>query len=168
MPQESNKQIDAGQNDEFLGYFNESGLPHPDNWPQGSPVFVTASQRAPQITYNLPQSDSIDVSPFPLDGSVVEFSGPLFSGKIVSRMKDVPSMAAEDQSPPLCPSDEYFKGRSRLFQWTVQGVFSKRCRFDKVLTGQYLDRPFRNAPSSSLVKRGLDLMKNRLPDTFVW
>ncbi len=168
MTKERSIQVDNDENDEFLSYFHESRLPHPDHWPEKSSVFVTASQRAPQITYNLSRSESLDVPPFPLDGSVVEFSGPMFSGKIVSRIKDAPSMTTSDRSPPLCPSDQYFKGRSRLFQWTVQGVFSKRCRFDKIVTGQYLDRPFRNAPSSTIVKRGLDLMKNRLPDTFEW
>ncbi len=161
-------QIDSDENDDFLSYFRESGLPQPDHWPDNSPVFVTASQRAPLITYDLKQRDDVDVTPIPLDGSIVDFSGPLFRGKIVSRMKDVPSMSTEGQTPPSCASEEYFKGRSRLFQWTVQGVFSKRCRFDQVVTGQYLDRPFRNAPCSSIVKRGLGLMKNRLPDTFDW
>ena len=155
--------------EEFLSYFHESALPDPDRWPENSPVFVTASRRAPDISYKLHTCNSEGtVAPFPLNGSVVPFSGPMFHGKIVSRIRDVPAMASSDQSPPSCPSSDYFKGRSRQFQWTVQGIFSKRCRFDKVVTGQDLSRPFRNTPSSTIVKRGLDLLRNRLPDTFEW
>jgi hypothetical protein len=172
----SNSTIQEDEHDEsedqrrkdFLSYFNDSKLPNPDCWPDNSPIFVSASKRAPEIKYQLHASNDNEVKPFPLDGSIVPFSGPLFRGKIVSRMRDVPSMAPRGQSPPLCSSDEYFKGRSRQFQWTVQGVFSKRCRFDKVVTGQDFTRPFRNAPSSAIVKRGMDLLRNRLPETFEW
>jgi hypothetical protein len=156
----------------FLSYFDDSKIPHPDEWPDNSPVFVSTSKRAPGIKYHLPQAEQNNnntATPFPLDGTVIHFNGPLFRGKIVSRMKDVPSMSIpSEHSPPLCSSEVYFKGRSRKFQWTVQGVFTKRCRFDKIVTGQNLDRPFRNAPSSTLVKRGLDLLRHRLPNTFEW
>lgn len=37
-----------------------------------------------------------------------------------------------------------------------------------MLTGQDFGRPFRNTPAVSLVKRGMGLLKNRLPDSFVW
>lgn len=157
--------------EEFLSYFHESKLPHPDQWPDNSPVFVAASKRAPRIKYQLNgKGDNNDkVSPFPLDGSVICFNGPMFRGKIVSRMKDVPGMVLPGQhTPPSCSSENYFKGKSRQFQWTVQGIFSKRCRFDEVVTGQDFDRPFRNAPSSAIVKRGLDLMRSRLPENFEW
>lgn len=160
------------QRTEFLSYFRESQLPHPDQWPDQSPVFVTASTRAPKVNYQLNRKGGIEgdnekVSPFPLDGSAIPFDGPLFRGKIVSRMRDVPAMVSPGQeTPPVCPSEDYFKGRSRQFQWTVQGVFSKRCRFDEVVTGQDFDRPFRNAPSGAIVKRGIDLMRSRLPENF--
>ena len=155
---------------QFLSYFHDSKLPYPEKWPENSPVFVTASKRSPEIKYQLDESesDTQEATPFPLDGSVVSFSGPMFSGKIVSRIRDVPSMTLPSHQPPSCPSQNYFKGRSRQFQWTVQGSFSQRCRFDNVVTGQDLDRPFRNAPSSAIVKRGLDLLRNRLPETFEW
>jgi len=48
----------------------------------------------------------------------------------------------------------------------VSGTFTKRMRFDEVVTGQDFGRPFRNSPASHLVKRGLDLLKNKLPETF--
>jgi hypothetical protein len=168
-PKYDNGKTKEHKRKEFMSYFHESKLLHPDQWPENSPVFVTASKRVEDINYELPQSKVTEVpTPFPLDGGVVLFHGPLFRGKIVSRIKDVPAMSLSNQSPPLCSSEQYFKGRSRQFQWTVQGIFSKRCRFDKIVTGQDLERPFRNAPSSTIVKRGLDLMRNRLPETFEW
>ena len=166
--EESNKR-------EFFAYYHESKLPHPNQWPEQSPVFVTSSKRAPEIQYRL-QSEKLQVghntnepaTPIPLDGSVVLFNGPIFRGKIVSRMRDVPLVMYQGQSPPSCSNEDYFKGRSRQFQWTVQGIFTKRCRFDDIVTGQMFDRPFRSTPSSAIVKKCLNLLEHRLPDTFEW
>lgn len=158
----------------FISYFKQSRIPHPEHWPAKSPIYVTSSARAPYIKYDLKLEEkqrdnhSKIPSPFPLDGEVVSFNGPLFQGSIVSRMKDVPhSTVPSAVDEEIVRSDEYFKGRSRQFQWTVQGIFKKRTRFDQVVTGQDFGRPFRNAPATTLVKRGMDLLKNRLPDSFV-
>jgi hypothetical protein len=69
---------------------------------------------------------------------------------------------------PFHNSEAYFKGRSRHFQWTVQGVFKERVRFDEMVTGQDFDRPFRNPPAMKLVDQALVLLKTKLPDTFEW
>ena len=106
---------DAVVKQEFLSYFQTSGLPSQDKWPEGSPVFLAASQRAPNIKYDLPPQESHSLSPFPLDGTSVSFEGPIFKGKIVSRIKS-------DSNPNISSrGNSYFKGKSRLFQWTVQG-----------------------------------------------
>lgn len=55
-----------------------------------------------------------------------------------------------------------------MFQWTVRGVFKKRMRFDEVVTGQDFDRPFRNTPSASIVRTGINMLRNRLPESFEW
>lgn len=99
-----------------------------------------------------------------MNGRAVPFDGPNFSGVMKSRMRDVPV-------PPRCDRDgmsngSYFQNRSRQYQWSVRGRFKRRIRFDKIVTGQEFGRPFRNAPSSRVVKKGLDLLKHKLPETF--
>lgn len=151
----------------FLSYFHQSKLPHPDKWSEESPIYISASRRAPAITYDILPQQSETPPPFPLDGTIISFDGPLFKGKIVSRVKDVPAMNMTHRTPS-CPTTQYFKSKSRMFQWTVQGTFKKRIRFDKVVTGQEFARPFRNAPSASIVRKGISLLRSRLPDTFEW
>ena len=154
---------------QFLSYFRESEIPDPECWPSKSPLYVTGSKRARDVKFDLPRQSNQSSPPLPLDGTVVTFSGPLFQGKIVSRVKDSPNMTKmTDKQPPVCSSKEYFKGRSRQFQWTVQGSFSKRIRFDEVVTGQDFGREFRNPPANVVVRKGLDLLRNKLPDTFEW
>ena len=154
---------------QFLSYFRDSKLPDPEFWPSKSPLYVTGSKRAGDVKFNLPRQNSQSLPPLPLDGTVVTFSGPLFQGKIVSRVKDAPIMTnATDKQSPACSSKDYFRGRSRQFQWTVQGFFSKRIRFDEIVTGQDFGREFRNPPSNVIVRKGLDLLRNKLPDTFEW
>lgn len=93
----------------------------------------------------------------------------------MSRVRDVPSTSSKaslDETskrlfrPAVVDSKKYFAGRSRQFQWSVQGRFAERVRFDRVVTGQDFGRPFRNAPAVSLVKKGLELLKPKLPETF--
>jgi hypothetical protein len=132
---------------------------------------VVPSHRAQEIEFNLPCDAHNDEEPvllnsLPIDGTVVQFNGPNFDGKLVSRVRDSPTAAANVQERKLMSNNEYFQGRSRQFQWTVQGRFSRRMRFDEVTTGQEFGRPFRNTPSSKMVKRGLDLLKHKLPETF--
>ena len=111
---------DALVKQEFLSYFQTSGLPSQDKWPGESPVFLAASQRAPNIMYDLPPQVSHSLSPLPLDGTAVSLDGPMFKGKMISRIKDAPQMAASNSSNSS-KANSYFKGKSRLFQWTVQG-----------------------------------------------
>ncbi|KAL7541351.1 hypothetical protein ACHAXR_010849 [Thalassiosira sp. AJA248-18] len=146
----------------FSAYAQQSGLPPPSGWPSNSPLLVIPSHRAPDVKYDLPREECHGKSGLPMlpmNGRVVPFDGPNFEGKILSRMKDVPTT-------PKGANDQYFQNRSRQYQWSVQGRFKKRIRFDKIVTGQEFGRPFRNAPSSRVVKRGLDMLKHKLPESF--
>lgn len=170
--------VSTEEEEKFLSYFRKSSLPkNPNEW--GSPIAISESSRAPYIVYDLDQDkkreDPAEANAnmpnssrgcFPLNGEVVEFSGPLFEGKIVSRVRHMPE--GEGQGDRWKKNKQYFEGRKRLYNWTVQGKFKERIQFDNVLTGQDLGRPFRNAPSASLVKKGLDLLKTRLPESFKW
>ncbi|KAL9183693.1 hypothetical protein ACHAXT_004549 [Thalassiosira profunda] len=150
----------------FAAYAEESGLPSSSEWPAETPLLVVPSHRAPDVEYDISCNDSYAAeSRLPLNGSAVPFDGPHFEGKLVSRVRDVPTTPL-DESSKMMSNREYFQNRSRQYQWTVQGRFKKRIRFDKIVTGQEFGRPFRNAPSSRVVKRGLDLLKHKLPETF--
>lgn len=152
----------------FSSYSQQSGLPPLENWPTGVSTVVTPSLRASDICFDLPDNDTSlfsDVKTLPMNGDVVRFDGPNFEGKLVSRMRDVPLHPCKASS---MTNAEYFSNRSRQYQWTVQGRFKRRIRFDHVVTGQEFGRPFRNMPSSTMVKRGLDLLKHKLPETFEW
>ena len=149
----------------FSSYAQQSGLPSSSEWPGDSPLLVVPSNRAKDVKYSL-ENDGGDSSlpAVPMDGRVVPFDGPLFQGKLVSRMRDVPT--SNPNSEVKMSNREYFQNRSRQYQWSVQGRFKKRSRFDKIVTGQEFGRPFRNAPSSGVVKRGLGLLKHKLPESF--
>lgn len=152
----------------FLSYSQQSGLPSAENWPSDISTVVIPSQRAPAIEYQLPHNTlgSACVKSLPMNGDVVHFSGPAFEGKLVSRMQDVPLLPRKRTSKMT--NAEYFNNRSRQYMWTVQGRFKQRMRFDEVVTGQEFGRPFRNTPSSTIVKRGLNMLKHKLPETFEW
>jgi len=168
MGKSSNTVTNDSEKEEFLSYFQTSNVPNPGKWPEESPIYLAASQRAPNIKYDLPPQESRVSPPFPLDGTAVPLDGPLFQGVMVSRIKNAPRMVKSSSSNPSPNNAKYFKGKSRLFQWTVQGTFKRRIRFDKLITGQEFDRAFCNTPSTALVKKGIDLLRSRLPDTFEW
>lgn len=156
----------------FSAYAQESGLPSTSSeWPSNSPLLVVPSNRASGIEYEVPPNETVlddresSLNALPMNGCAVPFDGPLFSGNLKSRMVGVSSRQAGDADNRMS-NQEYFQNRSRQYQWSVQGRFKKRTRFDKVVTGQDFGRPFRNAPSSRVVKRGLDLLKHKLPETF--
>ena len=165
---------EAGERKAFERYAQESNLPTYEQWPSESPLIVVPSIRAKDVEFDIGESscctttDSSSSSTLPLDGRVVHFSSPLFEGKMVSRVRDIPSSRQQndhDESNTIS-NETYFNSRSRQYQWSVQGRFKKRIRYDRVVTGQEFDRPFRNKPSSKLVERGLQLLKNKLPETF--
>ncbi len=86
-------------------------------------------------------------------------------------MRDILLTISTSQSQSISNSydhfqRDYFRNRSRQYQWSVQGRFKKRIRFDEVVTGQEFGRPFRNTPSTRIVKKGLHLLKHKLPETF--
>lgn len=150
----------------FSSYAEQSGLPPLENWPIDITTIVTPSHRAPEIEYELQETIGPDLVPsFPMNGDVVLFDSPNFRGKIVHRMRDVPLQPSKNNR---MTNAHYFNARSRQYQWTVQGRFKRRIRFGEVITGQEFGRPFRNTPSSSMVKRGLDMLKHKLPETFEW
>lgn len=161
----SEKRNECSDRELFLNYFVQSKIPHPSKWTENSSLYVNASKRGNGISYHLPLRKDGYSAPFPLQGEVVTFCGPLFQGKIVSRVKDE-SPSTNSSSDHVQLSNNYFKGRSRKFQWIVQGIFSKRTRYDQVSTGQDFGRPFRNAPASPLVKKVMNMLRSRLPDTF--
>ena len=165
---------EAGERKAFERYAQESNLPTYEQWPSESPLIVVPSIRAKDVEFDIGESscctttDSSSSSTLPLDGRVVHFSSPLFEGKMVSRVRDIPSSRQQndhDESNTIS-NETYFNSRSRQYQWSVQGRFKKRIRYDRVVTGQEFDRPFRNKPSSKLVERGLNLLRNKLPETF--
>lgn len=141
----------------FSAYAEASHLPSASEWP--SSVLITPSRRAGKDV-------RFQKNPLPMNGSVVEFDGPSFSGKMISRIRDTPDDDGSGNSNNLVSNIDYFSGRSRTYQWSVQGRFKRRIRFDKLITGQEFDRPFRNKPSNKMVNKGLDLLRSRLPQTF--
>jgi hypothetical protein len=152
----------------FFYYSLQSGLPPLTKWPNDVTTFVVPAQRANGIEYHHSSCDSLYrgiTKSLPMNGDVVAFTGPNFEGKLVSRMRDVSLHPCNGRH---MPNDEYFRNRSRQYQWTVQGRFKRRIRFDEIVTGQDFGRPFRNMPSSKMVKKGLDLLKHKLPETFEW
>lgn len=141
----------------FSAYAEQSHLPSASEWP--SSILITPSRRAGKDV-------RFQKNPLPMNGSVVEFDGPSFSGKMISRIRDTPDDDGSGNSNNLVSNIDYFSGRSRTYQWSVQGRFKRRIRFDKLITGQEFDRPFRNKPSNKMVNKGLDLLRSRLPQTF--
>ncbi|KAL7550597.1 hypothetical protein ACHAWF_013818 [Thalassiosira exigua] len=155
----------------FLAYARQSGLATTTEWPtNSSPVLVVPSHRAKDVEYRFSCHEDrgkSSLAVLPMDGCVLSFDGPHFEGKLVSRMRDTSSTIESNGSiKSSMPNGEYFQNRSRQYQWSVQGRFKKRTRFDKIVTGQEFGRPFRNAPSSRVVKKALDLLKHKLPETF--
>lgn len=153
----------------FLSYSQQSGLPPQEKWPNDVSAVVTPSIRANEIEYDLPNNSSGPdfVSSLPMNGDIVRFNGPNFEGSIVSRMRDVRPLHQCNNDSQMT-NVQYFENRSRQYQWTVQGRFKRRMRFDQVMTGQEFGRPFRNMPSSTMVKKGLEMLKHKLPATFEW
>ena len=162
---------EAGERKAFERYAQESNLPPSSEWPSSNLV-VVPSIRTKEVKFDIGESncttDSSSSTTLPLDGRVVHFSSPLFEGKMAIRVRDNPSSRQDNEHDEsnMISNETYFNSRSRQYHWSVQGRFKKRIRFDRVVTGQEFDRPFRNKPSSKLVERGLQLMKNKLPETF--
>ena len=76
----------------FSEYSRKSGLPALAQWPKETSMLVVASHRAEDVAYQLPYDTKIgasDTRAFPVNGSVVPFIGPIFEGKLVSRVRDV-------------------------------------------------------------------------------
>lgn len=151
---------------DFLAYYKKSRLPPVETW-TSYPLYVTSSIRASSnVVYDLPMAGGDFVPSFPLDGSPVDFDGPLFEGKIQSRVRGTSAATKFNCKTPAISNDQYFSGRSRQFQWRVQGTFKQRMRFDEVVTGQEFGKPFRNFPDALVIKTGMTLLKSRLPDSF--
>lgn len=151
----------------FSAYAQQSGLPPPSEWPNDSSILIVPSHRAKDVEFQLPcdnDNGEPSHSVLPMNGCAVPFNGPYFEGTLVSRLRDVPTTPNDGEG--LMSNRDYFQNRSRQYQWCVKGRFKRRIRFDKIVTGQEFGRPFRNAPSSRVVKRGLDLLKHKLPESF--
>jgi hypothetical protein len=153
----------------FSAYAQQSGLRATSaEWTSNSSLLVLPSHRAREIEFHLPcrncDKGESKLPVLPVNGCPIAFNGPNFEGKLVSRIRDVDTTSNVEGN--LLPNKQYFHNRSRQYQWCVQGRFKKRVRFDKVVTGQDFGRPFRNRPSSLVVNKGLDLLKNKLPEAF--
>lgn len=164
--QKANDNSDLEKKEEFLSYFYHSKVPLPEKWPGDSNIYLAPSPRAKGIKYHLVPMECGASPHFPLDGTVVRFEGPTFKGKIISRVKQASLINTPFQKKEY--KQDYFKGRSRMFQWVVQGKFKQRLRYDKVVTGQEFLRPFRNAPSAAIVRQGINILRSRLPEIFEW
>lgn len=80
------------------------------------------------------------------------FESDLFVGKAYVRVtgtKDV--------------GDDYFHGKRRRMQATVQGQFKTELSVDGVLTGQALNRPLTNVPHQTIVKGALAVLSSLSP-----
>lgn len=139
--------------DSFLEYARQSNLPPLEDWRADS-ILVPSARGNVSYSTGSGLGSSNNLRSLPTDGSVVHISSNLFEGKIITRVRD----DSADQS--------YFRHRSRQYNWIVQGRFLNRIRFDDLITGQEFKRAFRNAPSSQIVQRLLDMLKNKLPDSF--
>ena len=163
------KAMEDEQRNAFSAYAQQSGLRASSaEWTSNSLLLVLPSHRAREIIFRLPCRDCGDgkssLQVLPVNGCPIAFSGPNFEGKLVSRIRDVD--ATSNVEGNLLPNKQYFQNRSRQYHWCVQGQFKKRVRFDKVVTGQDFGRPFRNRPSSLVVKKALELLKSKLPEAF--
>ena len=165
---------DKKKKEEFTEYARQSDLPPLTDWPSESLHVV--SQRGKGISYSPSKTICKKLQCLPTNGCVVHIKGPLFEGKLMTRIRN----ENYDQ--------KYFNDRSRQYNWIVvsrkklsfsslcskltsfaslkQGRFLQSYRFDEVTTGQEFERPFRNAPSSQIVHRLLGIMKSKLPDSF--
>jgi hypothetical protein len=157
------------QRNAFSAYAQQSGLRASSaEWTSNSSLLVLPSHRAREIVFRLPCRDCGDgkssLRVLPVNGCPIAFNGPNFEGKLVSRIRDADTTSNVEGN--LLPNKQYFHNRSRQYHWCVQGRFKKRVRFDKVVTGQDFGRPFRNRPSSLVVKKALELLKSKLPESF--
>ena len=112
-------ETEQGDRKAFSAYAQQSGLSQPENeWP--SSLIVVPSHRAKDVEYQLPigsaesnEESSIKVS-LPLNGDVVLIDGQHFQGKLVSRVRDVPTAPCQSN---LISNNDYFQNRSRQYQW---------------------------------------------------
>ena len=100
----------------FTAYAQQSGLPK-NEWP--SSLIVVPSHRAKDVDYQLPlgSAESVGesrIKTIPLNGDVVQICGQHFEGKLVSRMRDVPTNSCQSN---LISNNDYFQNRSRQYQW---------------------------------------------------
>jgi len=117
---------EADERARFSAYAEESGLPPASEWPGNSDLLVLPSHRARGIEYQVPctgagSDGESSLSVLPMDGSAVPFDGPHFKGTLVSRMRDVPTRDAPHGEGKMT-NREYFRDRSRQYQWSVQGM----------------------------------------------
>ena len=103
----------------FTAYAQQSGLPK-NEWP--SSLIVVPSHRAKDVEYQLPRAiaseaetnEETRTNAIPLNGDVVQICGQHFEGKLVSRMRDVPTTPCQSN---LISNNKYFQNRSRQYQW---------------------------------------------------
>lgn len=88
----------------------------------------------------------------PIEENVIHFETNMFKGKAVLRFRD-------------CPGEptEYFSGRKRRQQWTVQGQFKKTLNAHHVFTGYEFNRKFVDVPGQWVFMPVLSLIRTLAP-----
>ena len=108
---------ETGERKAFERYAQESNLPPSSEWPSSNLV-VVPSIRAKDVKFDIGESscDSSSTT-LPLDGRIVHFSSPLFEGKMVSRVRDVPSSRQQNEHDEsnMISNETYFNSRSRQY-----------------------------------------------------
>ena len=90
-------------------------------------------------------------------GVPIEFESPIFVGRILIRLKTIPSVPQDKDN-----HRNYFKGKKRYYQCIVQGKFKQEnIKFSDVYFGDVYDKPFVNMPNRYIM-RGLKKFMERL------
>ena len=86
------------------------------------------------------------------DGGVFSFETDLFVGSAWVRIAGTSDVGSD-----------YFKGRRRRMQATVQGQFKREMSFADVLTGQAYQRPIMHLPPTMLMRAAMAITKRLAP-----
>uniref|UniRef100_A0A6S8E8Z1 Domain of unknown function at the cortex 1 domain-containing protein n=1 Tax=Aplanochytrium stocchinoi TaxID=215587 RepID=A0A6S8E8Z1_9STRA len=88
----------------------------------------------------------------PVEQNVFHFETDTFKGKAIIRFRN-------------CPNEptQYFKGRRRKQQWTVQGRFKENLRTNQVVTGYEFKRKVVNIPAKWIVRSALSVVRTLAP-----
>lgn len=122
----------------------------PSEW-RHFPVFVRGGKNTEIINSD---HDIDELEGLPL-GVPIEFESSVFAGKMLIRLKPVPS---DDDH------EAYFHGRKRYYQCLFQGKFKEKgLKFSDVFFGDVYDKPFKGVPKGVIGKAFKRFMESRNP-----